>query len=55
MKNFTFKQYETIATTRYNFKLRCVSCGKNYKDFDEVFSGKKNKSGNKLFNYFFRF
>jgi hypothetical protein len=54
MRKFTFKQYENKPTTRSNFKIRCISYGKNYKDFDEVFTGEINKSGNKLFNYFLK-
>ncbi|MFK4784558.1 hypothetical protein [Fusobacterium sp. MFO224] len=54
MKKVKIKKYETKLVTRGNFKLRCISCGENYKDFDEVFTGGKTKNGNKLFNYFFR-
>lgn len=53
MKKEDLKKYEKQLILRPDFKKVCITHSENYNDYDEIYLGKKNKRGNKLFNYFY--
>ena len=45
------ESYEDTPATRYDFKKFCNSRGINFLEFEEEYSGEKNKNGNKKYYY----